>query len=179
MVSLVQLLSDPFYRTLEGFRLLVEKEWLSFGHRFSHRGAHTLAGQSSGFTPVFLQFLDCVHQVSGRPWLGAVHADRSPLTLDCTQIHLQFPMEFEFSPFYLKFLGYHHVSRRFRTFLLDSDYERIELGTGAGRVGTGGGGGGPGGGCGPRVGAWSAGGAWSTVRRCPPPTRPPAHRTAL
>lgn len=37
-------------------------------------------------------------------------------------------MSFEFNDLFLRFLAYHHVSCRFRTFLLDSELERIELG---------------------------------------------------
>ncbi|KAI4495975.1 hypothetical protein M0802_008190 [Mischocyttarus mexicanus] len=106
--SVAQVCLDPHYRTIEGFRTLIEKEWLGFGHRFGHRSNLAANSQTTNFTPTFLQFLDIIHQ-----------------------IQKQFPLAFEFNDYYLRFLAYHSVSCRFRTFLLDCEFDRVECGIAA------------------------------------------------
>eukprot|EP01103_Thecamoeba_quadrilineata_P008217 TRINITY_DN17983_c0_g1_i1.p1 TRINITY_DN17983_c0_g1~~TRINITY_DN17983_c0_g1_i1.p1 ORF type:complete len:796 (-),score=126.29 TRINITY_DN17983_c0_g1_i1:56-2137(-) len=40
IVALAELMMDPYFRTLRGFCVLIEKEWISFGHRFRDRVGH-------------------------------------------------------------------------------------------------------------------------------------------
>ncbi|PWN52361.1 phosphatases II [Violaceomyces palustris] len=55
--AIAQICLDPFYRTFEGFAVLVEKDWVSFGHQFGERGGikgsekyfTTAAGHGAGY----------------------------------------------------------------------------------------------------------------------------------
>ncbi|XP_043571758.1 myotubularin-related protein 3 isoform X8 [Chiloscyllium plagiosum] len=104
IVALSKLLLDPYYRTIEGFQILVETEWLDFGHKFADRCGH---GENSDDLnercPVFLQWLDCVHQ-----------------------LQRQFPCSFEFNEAFLAKLVQHTYSCLFGTFLCNSAKEREE-----------------------------------------------------
>ncbi|KAM9392910.1 phosphatidylinositol-3,5-bisphosphate 3-phosphatase MTMR3 isoform 2-T2 [Pholidichthys leucotaenia] len=102
IVALSKLLLDPYYRTIEGFQVLVETEWLDFGHKFADRCGH--GENSDDFNercPVFLQWLDCVHQ-----------------------LQRQFPCSFEFNEAFLVKLVQHTYSCLFGTFLCNSGKER-------------------------------------------------------
>lgn len=64
--ALSGLLLDPYYRTIHGFQILIEKEWLLFGHKFCHRNGHIHENDKSltEISPIFHQFLECVWQIS-------------------------------------------------------------------------------------------------------------------
>ena len=102
--GLAQLFLDPYYRTYDGFRVLVEKEWLSFGHPFQLRCAHGEAKADRNddqMSPIFLQFLDCVFQLVNT-----------------------FPSHFEYNSRYLMVIATHIYSCRFGTFLYNTEKER-------------------------------------------------------
>ncbi|KAM8975882.1 phosphatidylinositol-3,5-bisphosphate 3-phosphatase MTMR2 [Pelodytes ibericus] len=103
LTSLAMLMLDGYYRTIRGFEVLVEKEWLSFGHRFRLRVGHGDKNHADADkSPVFLQFIDCVWQMTR-----------------------QFPNAFEFNEHFLLTILDHLYSCLFGTFLCNSEQERI------------------------------------------------------
>ena len=55
ITSTHELLLDSYYTTMEGFRMLIQREWQSMVHRFPRRNNPTFDDQT-GFAPIFLQF---------------------------------------------------------------------------------------------------------------------------
>uniref|UniRef100_A0A3Q1HBK9 phosphatidylinositol-3,5-bisphosphate 3-phosphatase n=1 Tax=Anabas testudineus TaxID=64144 RepID=A0A3Q1HBK9_ANATE len=107
LTSLAMLMLDSYYRTLKGFQVLVEKEWISFGHKFAARVGHGDKNHAnSERSPLFVQFIDCVWQM--------------------TQ---QFPAAFEFNELFLITVLDHLYSCLFGTFLYNSEEERTKVQT--------------------------------------------------
>ena len=104
--ALMQILIDPYYRTIEGFEVLIEKEFVYSGHQFAQRLGFGIENvfDFSDFCPVLLQFLDCIWQIMD-----------------------QFPTAFEFNDLFLREIAYHSFSSRFGTFLCNSERQRESI----------------------------------------------------
>uniref|UniRef100_A0A674KJK8 phosphatidylinositol-3,5-bisphosphate 3-phosphatase n=1 Tax=Terrapene triunguis TaxID=2587831 RepID=A0A674KJK8_9SAUR len=97
LTSLAMLMLDSYYRTIKGFEALIEKEWISFGHRFAMRVGHGDDDHADADrSPIFLQFLDC------------------------------FPAAFEFNELFLITILDHLYSCLFGTFLYNCEQERLK-----------------------------------------------------
>uniref|UniRef100_A0A915I8Y1 Myotubularin phosphatase domain-containing protein n=1 Tax=Romanomermis culicivorax TaxID=13658 RepID=A0A915I8Y1_ROMCU len=82
IVSLAKLMLDPYYRTMQGFKELLEREWIAFGHKFAERCGLLANGDPNQKAPVFLQWLDCVRYLLR-----------------------EFPCSFQFNEIFLWFIG--------------------------------------------------------------------------
>lgn len=139
--SLAQLCLDPYYRTFEGFMVLVEKDWLSFGYRFASRLGHLfnekcfVTSNNSSFTSKSAtnQFARQVFSTVQSKFLeinkNSHSKDISPIFhqfLDCTyQILHQFSDRFEFNEHFLRKLFYHTYSCQYGSFLYNNEKERM------------------------------------------------------
>ncbi|XP_014341513.1 myotubularin isoform X2 [Latimeria chalumnae] len=102
LTSLALLMLDSYYRTIIGFEVLVQKEWISFGHKFASRIGHGDKNHADADrSPIFLQFIDCVWQITK-----------------------QFPAAFEFNENFLITILDHLYSCRFGSFLYNSELMR-------------------------------------------------------
>ncbi|UJR26200.1 hypothetical protein I4U23_007543 [Adineta vaga] len=102
--SLASLLLSPYYRSIHGFRILIEKEWLAFGHKFSDRCGHTTTSDNKEQSSVFLQFIEAVWQLS--------------------QIY---PTAFEFNERFLLLLHDHSHSCQYGNFIGNCEKDRLDL----------------------------------------------------
>lgn len=133
--ALAQLCLDPYYRTMRGFQILVEKDWISYGHRFLDRCGHlssekfftSLAdtANGNGGTDAAQAFLASVQS----RFVSQHHIkETSPSFhqfLECVrQLLRQFPERFEFNECFLRTIHHHLYSCQFGTFLYNCERER-------------------------------------------------------
>ncbi|KAF9651518.1 phosphatases II [Thelephora ganbajun] len=133
--AMAQLCLDPYYRTIKGFQVLIEKDWLSFGHKFLDRCGHLSSekfflspaegGGGGGGAEAAQAFFASVQNKFTSP--GHLK-ETSPVFhqfLECVrQVQRQFPERFEFNERLLNQLYHHLYSCQFGTFLWNNEKDR-------------------------------------------------------
>ncbi|CAF3566019.1 unnamed protein product [Rotaria socialis] len=102
ITTLAEIMLDPYYRTIEGFQALIQREWIAFGHKFADRCGHWNGSNDlNERSPVFLQWLDCIYQ-----------------------LYTQHPTAFEFNENFLLKLANHTYTCLYGTFICNTDSDR-------------------------------------------------------
>jgi len=133
--AMAQLCLDPYYRTIKGFQVLIEKDWLSFGHKFLDRCGHLSSekfflspaegGGGGGGAEAAQAFFASVQNKFTSPGHLKETSPTFHQFLECVrQVQRQFPERFEFNERFLHQLHYHLYSCQFGTFLWNSEKER-------------------------------------------------------
>lgn len=106
ITSLVHILLNPETRTIKGFEMLLESEWLRAGHPFFKRCFKSAYGSTTHKSegPIFLLFLECVRQLMA-----------------------QFCLSFEFNEEFLIALFDNVYASEFGTFLGNCQLDRENL----------------------------------------------------
>ena len=106
-----QILLDKYYRTLDGFICLIEKDWLSFGHQFRYRSGYyspvdspSNVSNENQFSPIFLQWLDSIYQLMSQNY-----------------------SKFQFNFNLISLLAEEIFTGKYGTFLFNNDREREEF----------------------------------------------------
>ena len=133
--ALSQLCLDPFYRTIRGFEILIEKDWLSFGHKFLDRCGHlssekfflspsgdSTSGSGADAAQAFLTSVQ--NRFASQNHLKETSPVFHQFLESVRQIQRQFPERFEFNERFLHQLHYHLYSCQFGTFLFNCERDR-------------------------------------------------------
>ena len=129
-----QLCLDPHYRTIRGFQVLIEKDFISFGHRFLDRCGH-LSSEKFFLAPVDgagssdvaqALFASVQNRFSGNHHIRETSPVFHQFLEAVRNIQRQFPARFEFNELFLRELHTHLYSCQFGTFLFSSERERRE-----------------------------------------------------
>ena len=146
LTSLSMLCLDPYYRTIYGFEVLIEKEWCSFGHKFAQRLGHRgdigvgdedddedempppqTDSRKGSLIPGKLRAATAEDSKDRKNYKDKQRSPVFAQFLDCVyQLTRQFPNAFEFNESLLAHILHHSYTCRFGTFMEDNERERTE-----------------------------------------------------